>query len=233
MNVNQLYQNLSYGEFSNLAMSGEGSGTIIEAYRPRVILAANEALLRLYGRYILKERDVVIEQMVGITNYHLNKRFAQMTKPQVEKKLYIKDMALEPFEDDVIKILCVYNSFGVELPLNDPELVDSLFTPQANVLQVPRVQPGVALSVQYQASHVPLDHIELEQPIELPTVLHGALTAYTAYKIFSQINTAESNAKAQEHFANYESICQGAVEGDLIGTSISATNTRFTKRGWI
>ena len=233
MNVKQLYEDLSYGEFSNLSISDEGSGTIIEAQRPKVIVAANEALLRLYGRYILKERDVLIEQMVGITNYHLNSRFAVMTQPQVEKKLYIKDMALEPFEDDVIKILAVYNSAGIELPLNDPEQCRSLFTPQANVLQVPIVEPGVSLSVLYQARHIPLDWQELEQPIEIPVILYGAMRAYTAYKVFSQMNTADSNAKAQEHFANYDAICQDAVDNDLLGTSISTTNTRFNKRGWI
>lgn len=234
MNVEQLFQNLSYGELSNLSMGLEGDGGIEERHQPKIILHANEGLLRLYSRFVLCEKDVLIEMVEHITNYHLVKRFAESNwDPEQEPYPYIKDLGLEPFEEDVIRILSVYDSHGNRLPLNDNERADSLFTPQAKVLQVPRPKDRVSLSVLYQAKHPQLSHETPDQEVALPDVLHGALTAFIASKIYGNMNTAEAIAKGQEHFLHYENICNDAVENDLVSTSISATNSRFHKRGWI
>lgn len=227
-----LLSNLSFGELSNLSWAGEGNGVIDEAYHPKIARYANEALLRLYSRFILKENDVLVEMYEHITNYHMLPRFAVCHEPVEEEYLYIKDLPLEPFTGDVIKILAVYNSFGFKLPLNDVEDPRSVFTPQAKVLQVPRPFHGQSLSVLYQAQHEPLDYTKLEQPIEVPDVLREAFTAYIAYKVYSHMNTQESTAKAQEHMAIYEAICQDVIDKDLVSTTISDTNTRFQKRGW-
>ncbi len=230
--IESLYRDLSYGEFSNLALSNDGGGTIQEAAQPKIILAANEGLLRLYSKFVLKERDLLIRMVSGVIHYHLLSRFATSHEPKVEQHTYIQDMIHEPFEDDVIRIMAVYNSAGIELPLNDLESPMSVFSPQANVLQVPQPTHGVPLSILYQARHVKLDPTKPEQPIELPDVLWGALTAFIAYKVFSQMNTAESTAKAQEHYSNYELLCQDVIDRDLVCTSGVTTNTRFDKRGW-
>lgn len=232
MQIKDLYRNLSYGVLKNLAMSGEGSGDIREKDRGSVILAANEALLRLYSRFLLREKDVMIQMVDGITNYHLLKRFAQFTDPQVEEYPYIYDMALEPFEEDVIKVLAVYNSDGFQLPLNDNEAPWSLFTPQATVLQVPNPEPNKALAVLYQARHPELEADKIEQPIELPYVLHGAFYNYIGYQIYTDIGTAESLSKAMLLLQNYNTICDDAVANDTVQTSIATSNSRFEKRGW-
>lgn len=234
MNVAKLFSQLSYGELSNLSMGLNGAGTIQEPDQPKVITYANEALIRLYSRFNLREKDVLVEMVEHITNYHLISRFAE-TKydPDIEPYPYIKDLPLEPFADDVIKVLAVYNSFGRELPLNDPESCDSVFTPQANVLQVPKPVAGQALSVHYQAKHPVLSESDQEQEILLPDVLIGALTAFIAYKVHSHMNTQEASAKAQEHLSIYESIVESVKDSDTASTSISSTNSRFHKRGWI
>lgn len=233
MNIQDLYRKLSYGVLKNLAMSGEGSGDIREKDRGSVILAANESLLRIYSRFLLREKDVLIQQMVGTTNYHLLKRFAAFTEDSPETKRYILDMGLEPFEEDVIKILSVYNSDGFQMPLNDNEAAWSLFTPQANVLQVPNPEPGMALSVLYQARHPELVADKLEQPIELPDVLHGAFFAHIGYQIYESMGTAEAQARSMSLFQQYQWITDDAVANDSVQTSISTSNSRFEKRGWV
>jgi hypothetical protein len=115
MNVDQLFQNLSYGELSNLSMGVEGEGAIEEKHQPKIILHANEGLLRLYTRFLLLEKDVLIEQVEHITNYHLLKRFAESNwNPEEEPYAYIKDLGREPFEEDVIKILSVLTVMGID-----------------------------------------------------------------------------------------------------------------------
>lgn len=234
MNVANLFEALSYGELKNLSMSSEGGGSIREEDQHTVILYANEALTRLYSRFVLKEKDVLIELVDHITNYHLIRQYAESCyDEEIVPFPYIKDLGREPFTEDVIKILSVINSNGEELPLNDAEHPRSLFTPQANVLQVPRPIDRQSLGVLYQARHPILSREDLEQPIEVPAVLQGALTSYIAHKVYGGMNTQEAVAISQGHYANYEAVCAEIVDKDLVNTSVSQTNSRFQKRGWI
>lgn len=230
MYVTDLYEELSYGELSSLAMAVEGAGTIQEEKRPQIIRFANDALVLLYTRFVLKQSDLLIEQYEHITNYHLIERFTESNGAEEEPYLYIKDLAGEPFKADVAKILKVFNIHGTELPLNDANARNSLFTPQNNVLQVPEPKAGKPLNVLYQAFHPKLK--EDDDEIVLPVALHNAFRSYIAYKVFSAIGTQESTAKAQEHLGNYEAQCGLATDKDLVNTSVSETNTRFEKRGW-
>ena len=234
MNVAQLFTELSYGELSNLSLSGDGSGMITDQAKPRVLIAANECLVRLYTRFILKENDLLLELVDHITVYHFLKKFAESQwETSTQDYLYIKDLMREQFSEDVIKVLVVYDSYGCALPLNDPDHPESVYTPQGNMLQVPRPVTGLALSVGYQAKHAPLVLNEaMDAEIELPDVLWGAFKAYVAYHIYNGINTQEAKVTAQEHLSRYESICSEVVMQDLVSTSLSSINTRFRKNGW-
>lgn len=234
MLIEDLYKRLSYGELNNLALSGDGSGTIVEEARPRIILYANEALIRLYSTFVLRTDSVVIRMLEHITMYHLALRFCYSQRNvSAEPFLYIEDLDDEPFEADVIKILTAFDNDSKELPLNDVENYRSVFTPQAQVLQVPWAKEGEYLSLLYQARHPALPENDPHAIIELPEVLHGALTAFIAYKVYSHMNTVEASNKAAEHMSVFTSICEDALTKDLVSTSILPSNTRFHKRGWI
>lgn len=233
MDVNQLFAELSYGELSNLALANDGNGTITDAAKPRLLIHANEALLRLYTRYVLKTSDVLIELVDHITNYHLLAKFAESqweTSPQ--EHLYIKDLMREPFTEDVIRILTVFDSYSCPIPLNDPDHEESIYTPQGNVLQVPRPVTGMALSIVYQAKHPLLVLAPTPSVIDLPDVLWGAYKAYIGYLVYNNMNTQEANGIAQEHLNRYETICGEVLMQDLVTTSMSSTNVRFQKNGW-
>lgn len=237
MNVAKLFHDLSVGPLSNIALALEGSGEIASEKQSKVIKYTNDALLRLYTRFVLKENDVLIELEDHITNYHLLSRFAESEYPESgEDYPYIKDLGREAFENDVLKIMAIYDSLGNPLPLNDVGRGGSYFTPQGNVLQVPRPISGMAISVLYQAKHAEIDADSptlLQTEITLPVALEEALLSYVSYKIFSEINTQEANVKAQEHMTMYTELCKEAVEFDLVNSSISSTNTRFHRNGWV
>lgn len=236
--LSDLYIDLSQQELSNTAIGGDGAGVIREQDRGKIVGYANEALLRLHSRFILKQGEVLVKMFEHITQYHLTKKYAQsQQEPEAEGFFYIQDLTGEPFEEDVIKILEVWGSGGFQYPLNDPEDRWSLYTPKFNLLQVPYPVVGNALSVVYQAKHhelkVDAGDDELGSIVDIPDVLYGALTAFIAYKAFSHMNTQESTAKSQEHLATYEAICAEAIDRDLVNTSISSTNTSFEKRGFV
>ena len=235
LTVSELFSLLSYGELSNLSMSTEGGGSIELSKQPTVILYANEALLKLHSRFCLSEKDLNLELVPHITNYHLIPRFAESNQGEKHERYpYIKDLLCEKFEGDVIRVLSVYDKFGCELPLNDAGNPLSVFTPQPVVLQVPHPTAGMSLAVHYQARHRKLSvDCEEDETIELPDTLHVALTSYIAYNVYTTINTAEATAKAQEHLAKYEATCQEAEEKDLVSTSTSQTNVRFHRNGWV
>ena len=236
MNLTDFFRELALGEMSNLSMAE--NSTIIPQQRPKVVVYLNEGLMDLHSRFVLSEKDVLIEMREAVTHYHLLKRYAwsqynENNPPNRWDLPYILDMIAEPFQEDVIKILTVHNSLGMRLPLNDTESSLSVFTPQGNVLQVPFPIPMQSLSIGYQAKHRTLDHCKCEDQIVIPDVLWRALKAYVAAKICMHMNTQEMTAKGQEHMLVYESVCQDAIDKDLVSTSSSTTNTRFDKRGWI
>lgn len=236
MNLNDLFHDLALGELSGLSMSE--NGTITAEKRPAVVSRINEGLLALHSRFVLVEKDVMIEMREAKTNYHLLRRYAMSqynedNPPNRFDLPYIMDNVGEPFEEDVIKVLAVYNSFGMKIPLNDTEDCLSVFSPQSTVLQVPFPIAGQSLVLEYQARHKKMDHCQCDEDIILPDVLIPALKAYVASKVFMHMNTQENTAKGQEHWIVYENICLGAVEMDLISTSRSTTNSKFHKRGFV
>lgn len=233
MNLNELYRKLSIGELSNLSISGEGSGTIIESKRPSIVLLTNEGMRELYKKFVLRDKTLMLQMQEGRTTYRLEPRFSvHNAEVSGAKRPYIIDSHDDPFNDSVIKVLQVYDNWGTELTLNDRDNGASLFTPSGNVLQIPNPLEGCALSVNYQTLPNEIDGQDLEEIIDIPVVLEKALTSYIAGQVLGNMNTQESNAKSQEHLLRFESICKEAEEKDLLSISSVATNTKFEKRGW-
>ena len=236
MLVSDLYRDLSYGELSNLSLANNGDGTIRDDAKPRLILYANEALLRLHSQFTLKEQDVLVQMHAHVTFYHLLPRFALHAGTAYvppEPLRYILDMPEEHFQGDVLSILAVHDTMGRRLALNDEHSTYSAFTPQADILQIPTPIQGQAVSVHYQTTHRRLVPDDPSQEIYLPEVLRGALTAFIAYKVFSHMNTQESTAKAAEHLQVYQGICKEAEDRNTLSTSLANSFVLFELRGWV
>lgn len=233
MELTELYSQLSFGELSNLSLSNNGDGTIVEEKKPQIVGFANEALLRLYTRFVLKQNDLILEMRPNTTFYHLLSRYAEQSWDSTSEipYPYIRDLAREKFTEDVLRVMAVYDNNGNERPLDDRERYDSIFVPQPNTVQNPTPKIGEFLNVMYQAKHAKLD-TENVTTIELPDVLHEAFKAYIAYKVTGSMNTNEMLAVSQGHFAMYENICQELVDRDILGQTQTSTNVKFRKRGF-
>lgn len=238
MNVTQLLQRLSYGPLANLSMSNDGDGTIADNRKKAVIAHANDGLLELYTKFNLREAELIIQQDETITAYRINSKYslenaaANPTLPH-----YIIDSPTAPFTDDFVKILRVVSEFG-DVPLNDDNRDDSVYTPSIDLLQVPDPEQGKPLYIIYQAKHLPIsDDYSIvpdfgNQIIDLPAVLEEALVSYVAYKIYFHMNGQENTAKASDHFQNYNRVCAEVTENDLVSTSLSSTSSKFGDRGF-
>ncbi|RWB40457.1 MAG: hypothetical protein EOQ44_25285 [Mesorhizobium sp.] len=241
MKIIDLFRELSFGELSNLAISNSGSGQIIEEKQPQLVQYTNNALLALHTRFMLVEKQLLLEQVASITNYHLTRKYAVQTGADVDFR-YIKDLPEAPFTGDLIRIISVHGSDGqcsYEYVLNDVDNQNSLFTPQPNVLQIPRPIDGLPTAVVYQASHAKLDdRIDgpdniLNQTIDIPIYLENALRLFVAYKVFSHMNGQENIVKSQEYLGAYEAACLEIEQRDLVNQTFSTSHCKLEQRGFV
>ena len=238
MTLEELFQRLSYGPLSNLALSNEGVGGIVDAHKPKVVLYINDALTRLHTRFLLVEHGLILRQVEGISNYELvpeNTYTASVSDDPPEAIPYIQDTISKPFEDDLIKILKVYNCHGCEVPLNNEKWRGSYFTPENHVLQIPCPVNGELTHVVYQAKHkrIEFNPAKLGQTITIPPSLEEALTSYVAYLAYSAMNGQENVARATEYLSRYNGICLEVEARGISNTDDNTTNTKLTQRGFV
>jgi hypothetical protein len=233
--INEILQKLSFGPLSNLSIGQDGGGYCDPTKIPALVGYINDGLTKLHGKFVLNERNLILEQHELITHYKLSKLYARTTGQggDVNRVLFIKDSSLDPFLDDVIKVLQIFDDAGREIILNDQTVYGSIFTPRPDTLQIPIPVHGQPLYIQYQARHVPVLSTALDAKIDIPDVLFEALIAYTAYKVFFHMNGQEHSAKAQEHLGLYDRIVHEVEENDLVNSSISLNfNPKFHERGF-
>ena len=233
MNIGDLYKDLAFGALSNLAVAGSGDGIIPPEFEPKLISHLNQSLLTIYGRFLLDEKEVVIRAIDNRTIYPLRVIHAdQNSTTGVDK--FIADSVENPFFEDVIKILNVYDEEGEELVLNDPEDTTSLWSPNPYTLQIPKPVAGNAYYVMYQARHPILVEGNLAQEIMLSPVLYPALEAHVAYRLLTPMSGQENSAKALEYLQTYMQICKQVEEHDLLGSSLlGEMSSKFRARGFI
>ena len=222
MTLQELFRDLSHGELSNVALSVDGAGMITFDQQPKIVGFTNQALKAIFTRFNLLERELVIDAVEHITSYAL--------RPGQE---YIQDTASDPFTGDVIRITAVYDELGVELPLNEPDKVLSLYTPSHNVLQIPTPEAGHSYFVVYQASHPVLVPGDLDQEISLPIPLEAPLRAHIAASVFRPMRGQEHQATADREMLRYEQLCQDIEQKGLVNRDPAPANSKFKARGWV
>lgn len=235
MNLQEFCKRLANGRLSNTNLIEDNNGLIIKlSHRTKVVDAINEGLIRLYTRFILNQKDVVISLRDHITSYRLNSLYSETLYPQDGVEIpYILDLPGEVFVNDVIKILAVYNHDGCELPLNNSTNVKSVFTPRFDVVQVPEPKTGELMNVVYQAKHILLTVADPLEEITLPDTLYGALEAYVAHLLFADINSDDAKIRSDKQLAKYEQICGDVILTDTISLTNIQSNIKFQNRGWI
>ena len=63
MKLLDLFERLSFGELSNLAIGMEGAGTIRESDQRKVLAHVNDGLLQLYSRFILQTKYLFLRKL--------------------------------------------------------------------------------------------------------------------------------------------------------------------------
>lgn len=229
MIVSDLLARLSYGPLSNLSIGQDGAGTIDPSKVPVVIQYANDCIQKLFTKFVLIEKQLIIQQSETQTTYKIN---VANTVSSGAVGAYILDTMDNPYTDDLIKILGVFDQYGHEIHMNDEGSHYSVFTPRVDTLQVPEPKDGEPLFLIYQAKHPKLDPSVTTTTIDIPSILEQALVNYVASEVFSNMNGQENLVKAKDLMDKYTITCGEVLQEDLVNSSVSQTSKKFHERGF-
>lgn len=234
MNLTELYRRLSLGELSNLSIGNEGGGSITDRGKPKIVLHANTTLKKLYARFNILEKQLVLETRPHRTEYHLHPQhaFTQISDSNPHE-CFIIDNDERPFTGDLVRPVEAFDNSGQRYVLNEDGSYFSLYYTKPEVLTIPDPLLGQVFAVSYQALHPELLDGDDEQEISIPSVLETALTAGIAGEIYKNMNTQEASMNASLHYATYEDICGRVEQNDLLARTRSNTGFKFEQNGWI
>jgi hypothetical protein len=232
MQISEMFRQLSLSEFSNIALGDKGAGTIRVSDQNRVILALDDGLIQLYQRFLVKEKILFLQAQEGKSFYRIHPDYAFTNTGVTDGPHYIIDNANAPFTGDFHRFLDIADEIGNRYTLNSEMSEYSLFTPEYDLLQIPRPIVGALYAVEYQALHPTLVPDDTTQTIELPPNLVRPLRYYAASMVYGSMNTQENTAKGIEYFNKYEELCVRLEQTDLLNTSRNQALHKFDTRGF-
>lgn len=247
MRLQEIFDQLSHAEFSQLHLGNDGQGVMPQAY-PRIASALNTGLTALHTRFFLREERLTLRLIPGRRSYPLRTRYAISSRTSREPDRYITDSREEPFNENLLKIEQVFTDTGFELGLNDKDHQYSVHTPSMDVLTVPQCIVEQArdlpehlktssLSVVYRANHPILSEDEgLDDPeeyeVQLPYSHLQALCYYVASRLHNPTGMTNQFHMGNSFFAKYEAECQ-RLEHHNLQIDQGVSNDRLRRGGWL
>jgi len=242
MDLTEVFGQLLHGELSSTVIGTPdvSAPTVIKPeYYPKLINMLNLGVLALHKKFVLIEKEVVIQEYDSITDYLIKWDYAATNSGSSEDPKYIIDSVATPFnENRPIKITNVYREDGVLLDLNptvtytsDDELL-AVYSPTQLHLQVPYPDSDNSLFVICQAApnNISTAQTDLDTEVELPDILLEPLLAFIADRYF--VNMLGNNTATTKYIAKFETACNQIKEADLINRDTSTGAGRFQMNGW-
>ncbi len=231
MLLQTVIDHLKTGEFSLTNLGSNDEEGLTSNNLAAVINHINLGLIDIYKRINLSLKEVYVDQYAHIQKYTLNSKHAYSNEESTATK-YISDTVDDPFTNDILQIITVNNEVGCELPLNDSNKCDSLFTPKYNVIQVPCPVDGNSLIVVYRAAPELLkNNCDFTQEVELPLTFLDVLLYYVAYRVKASRPDQESIIESNNYFAKYDAAMQ-LIKMEGLYNSSNTTNMKLIERGF-
>lgn len=256
MTLQDIFDELTYGELSQLAVGGRDSAEpeIAEEDRPGLVRHVGTALTAIYTRFRLREKSVFVQMVPGKTTYVLHQKFLINNTTSDEPVKFLLDSEDDVFDGSLLKVESV-NALAAELdvaqrgddpyvalPLNEVGNFRSVRTPSTLILQIPdyyhteQDQP-LKLRVDYRAVHPPLDiPLAVAAPIaveiELPDAYLQALLYNVASRIMNPVGMSEEFHSGNSYYAKYENEC-ARLELENVQIDNMQANTNFERQGFV
>ena len=250
MKLQDIFDQLSYGEFSQLCIGGQEPGVISEENYARVLAHVGLGLTAIYTHFNLKQGQLTLELQQGKTKYELHSAFAVNGRRSAEAVRYILDAADDPFLDDIIKVEKVLTEGGESFSLNDAADPYSVTTPSSTVLRVPsglvagenslemfpEKLKTETLSLIYRANHPKISigtgfFNPARVEIELPDTHLQALLYYVASRVNNPVGMVNEFNAGNNYYTKYLAACE-ELENKGIQVDQGESNTRLRRGGW-
>jgi hypothetical protein len=232
--VLEIMQNLTFGELSQYSIGGLEDGRIAVTNYPRVMAAINRGVGEIQKDLSINEGSVRLALIPGIVTYPINSEHSVVTGTSTTR--FVDDSVYAPFEDDILRILAVYDKGGTELPINVSNRSDTVYVPAHNVIQVPAVKEGDILGVVYTRLTRPTVVTTAAEAstavLPIPDYTLTALYAYVASVMSAGITTGQEIADSQVWTNKYNA----AIAQIKLTPSVAPddyTNTKLTDNGFI
>ena len=183
----------------------------------QVIDLLNLSLIEVYGKFNILVEEYLLSTTDGITRYRLQDNSQRVLQ------VYFKSMDKRIAGED--------DSF-TEVPLNDINCNDSVFTPQPYVLHIPNARTGDVYSV-LQTVVPPLvtkDNIDTVDII-IPPQFIDPIMFYAAYRAYKSMN-GDEQTEVGTHWRSYKASCDEVYRKGMMNYTM-LTNTKLTDRGYV
>lgn len=230
MTLDELFDDLTYGELSQLNLGDAGTQGVTVDNRPHVVSLINRGLEVLHRRFLLKRGRLTVPLVEGQEEYPL----ASETLPFVRVE-YVEWP--EGFSSDVIPP----RGQRPALPLNDEGAELSLFTPNHRTLWVPQAiwdYGARELTVVYRGGHKRIDKEESTTSpelieVDLPEAFREPLLFYVASLVFNPLGFGVEGSHDGNNYAQkFEMACQQLeTRGWDHGAMLERTS--FHQRGFV
>jgi hypothetical protein len=248
MKLQEIFDQLSFGELSQLSIGGGEAGEINASNYERILAHVNLGLMALYKRFPIKEGQITLGLIPDQTDYLINSRFAVANTRSRETVRYILDTPSNKFQDDILKIERVYADSGYEFSLNNLDDPYAVMTPLATTLRVPEaiVTPPTDLAdelktddlkIVYRANHPLLlaedgDIDPEEVEVELPYSHLEPLLLFVASRVHTPIGMQAEGGGANIYIQKYELACQ-ELERLNLRVDQGSQQSRLVQRGFV
>lgn len=208
MRLRQIYDILVNTELNQI---------IVGENEDQVIALMNLALIEVYGKFAILQEEQVITIIEGITRYSLQGNSQKILQ------VYMRNIEKDPL---------LGNDGYQEVPVNDINCDESIFTPQPHMLHIPNPDKGRVYSVMQVVTppYITKENIDTVD-MNVPEQFLEPILFYAAYRAYKSMN-GDQASEIGSHLNTYMQSCNEVYRKGLAQTPIM-TNIKLTERGFV
>lgn len=207
MKLSEIFEELAYGELSDLSMC-EG-GEVKPESQPKIVIKLNDVLQSLYTKYVIKTEYMVLDTSIKALTY-------QLDDPHSVKIVYIQPNVVDDVE--IYKNRDYFNVRG--------NTIVFIKEPIADTFNLTFQWKPLKLAVN------PSTRRYLDQEVEIDPVIVPLVRLYVASAIFQGMN-GELHKKTGIELLNQAQFVQADLElSGALAMSVGFANNRFKVNGF-
>lgn len=241
--LQELFDTLAAGEFSNIAIGQSTLASITEESYPKIVSYINLGLTELYKRFVLQMREIKVHQHSSVTTYYLNSDHTA-DAASMDAEYYIEVGDDSTFDGRIVRILEAYDADGKPVFINNPNFPKDIFMLGTHQLKWVPPDSGIpcrTATIVYQAYHSKITVTETFDPesvtLEYPDFIENALLNFIASRLFKGKVSKATEGAQQPHSTFQYQFEKECLEIKNLGLALTgdeqySSTRRFEEKGW-